>query len=147
MKKILFALSLIACAAGASAAAADEDFDTAKTYCVDFSAAGYCDAMQYDSGRKATWHNYDCGGSAGKQTKASYRKGTTVCDGTAGCNPAAAYGWDALDWTFNKSASTGTLTGSTGGQDYVLQQDMPVAISTGACAVSRTVGGKSALSR
>ena len=147
MKKILFGLSLLACAAAATAAAAVDEDAAAKTYCVDFSAAGYCDAMQYDSGRKATWHNYDCAGSAGKQTKASYKKGTTICDGTKGCNPAAAYGWDALDWTFNKTAGTGTLTGSTGGVDYVLQQDMPVAISAGACAVNRTHRGKSSLSR
>jgi hypothetical protein len=141
MKKILFGMSLLACAAAATADT------TAAAHCVDFAAAGYCDAMQYDSGFKATWHNYDCGGSQGKQTKALYFKGTTVCDGTKGCNPAAAYGWDSLNWKFNKTASTGTLTGTSAGVEYILQQDMPVAISSGACAVSGIAGGKSVLSR
>lgn len=137
MKKILFGLTLLACAAGASA--------TVK--CVSFAPAGYCDAMQYDTGKKATWHNYDCAGSAGQQTTASYKLGTTTCDGTAGCNPAAAYGWDSLDWQFNKKAKTGTLTGMYQGTQYVLQQDMPIEITKAACTVNQARGGVSSLAR
>ena len=141
MKKILFGLSLLACAAGASAAA------EAFPKCVSFEPAGYCDAMQYDAKRAATWHNYDCGGSQGAQTKASFPKGKTVCDGTAGCNPAAAYGWEALNWKFNFTNNTGTLTGVSGGVKYVLQQDMPIAVTTGACSVAESKGGVSSLAR
>lgn len=141
MSKILFTLSLVAAAVAAPATA------SAAVNCVDFSAAGYCDAMQYDAKKKASWHNYDCAGSSGKQTTANYKKGLTTCTGASGCNPAAAYGWDALNWKFNKKASTGTLTGSTGGSDYVLQQDMPVSIYAGACAVQATKGGKSSLAQ
>jgi hypothetical protein len=142
MKKILFGLSLIACAAGATAA---EEGSFPK--CVSFEPAGYCDAMQYDAKRAATWHNYDCGGSQGAQTKASYPKGKTVCDGTAGCNPAAAYGWEALNWKFNFTNNTGTLTGVSGGVKYVLQQDMPIAVTNGACSVVESKGGVSSLAR
>lgn len=137
MSKILLGLSLVVCAASANAAK--------FPVCVDFSAAGYCDAMQYDGKKAATWHNYDCAGSAGVQTTAKYKKGTTTCDGGSGCNPAQAYGWDSLDWTFDLGASTGTLTGMFGGSQYILQQDMPVAISKAACSVSRTKGGVSVL--
>ena len=138
MKKILFGLSLLACAAAANAA----------TTCVSFAASGYCDGMQYDSKKKATWHNYDCAGSMGKQTTAKYakKKASTTCDGTAGCNPAATYGWDSLDWAFNVKASTGTLTGTYQGQQYVLQQDIPVTITSGACAFNGAKGGVSVLS-
>ena len=143
MKKILFGLSLIACAAGVSAAE-----EGAFPKCVSFEPAGYCDAMQYDAKKAATWHNYDCGGSAGAQTKASYAKGKTVCDGTAGCNPAAAYGWDSLNWKFNFTNNTGTLTGTTGGTKYVLQQDMPIAVTNGACSgANQAKGGGSSMSR
>ena len=140
MKKFLFAMSVLAAAAAAPTAA------SAASNCVSFSPAGFCDAMQFDGKKKATWKSYDCAGSAGKQTTASYKKGTTTCDGAKGCNPSAAYGWDTLDWTFNKGASTGTLTGSTGGVDYVLQQDMPVAYTAGACAVAKQ-GGVSSMAR
>lgn len=137
MKKILFGLSLLACAAAASAEA------PTAVNCISFS--NFCDAMQYDSSFRATWKNYDCAGSQGRQTKARYRKGTTFCDGTAGCNPAAAYGWESLSWAFNKAAGTGTLTGVTGGVAYTLVQDTPVAITSGACSVNATSGGVSSL--
>jgi hypothetical protein len=143
MKKILFALSAFAVAA---AATVPVTASAADPVCVTFSS--YCDAMQYDSKKKATWHNYDCGGSAGKQTTAVYKagkKGSTTCDGLSGCNPAYAYGWDSLDWTFNFVASTGTLTGMYAGTEYVLQQDMPIGVTAGACAVNRTKGGVSVL--
>jgi hypothetical protein len=113
--------------------------------CIAFSPAGFCDGMEYDSNKKATWHNYDCAGSMGAQTKASYKKGTTVCTGSTGCNPAAAYGWDSLDWKFNLSASTGTLTGVSGGVKTVLQNNIPVSITSGACSFARTNGGVSSL--
>ncbi|MFO1338982.1 MAG: hypothetical protein U1F53_12265 [Burkholderiaceae bacterium] len=62
--------------------------------------------------------------------------------------PSAAYGWDSLNWKFNYTASTGTLTGSTGGVDQMLQQDMPVALYAGACsAQSGAKGGVSSLAR
>jgi hypothetical protein len=141
MKKILFGLSVIAAAAASPAAHA------AYPKCVDFSAAGYCDAMQFDAKRAATWIRYDCS-SNGAQTKASYPKGKTKCDGTAGCNPAAAYGWEALNWKFNYTNSTGTLTGVSGGVKYVLQQDMPVSLYDGACTTaSEAKGGVSSLAR
>ena len=141
MKKILFGLSLVASAAFAPAAQA------AFPNCVDFSAAGYCDAMQYNSATSATWIRYDCS-SNGDQTKANYTKGKTVCKGAKGCNPSAAYGWDTLNWKFKFGASPGTLTGTTGGTKYVLQQDMPVALYDGACsALSGAKGGASSLSR
>lgn len=141
MKKILFGLSLLACAAAATAEAPAGKFPK----CVSFAPAGYCDAMQYDGKKAATWKNYDCGGSAGAQTKASYKKGSTYCDGTAGCNPAAAYGWDSFTWKFNWANNTGTLTGMTGGTQVVLQQDMPIEVTAGACTVVE--GGVSSLAR
>jgi len=144
MKKILFGLSLLACAA---AATAGDEAALAGAHCISFAPAGFCDGMEYDSKKKATWHNYDCGGSQGLQTKANYKKGTTFCDGTQGCNPAAAYGWDSFSWKFNLAASTGTLTGISGGQKQVLQQDIPVGITAGACGFSEAQGGVSSLSR
>lgn len=138
MKKILFGLSLLACAAAANAGK--------FPVCVDFSAAGYCDAMQYDAKKAATWIRWDCS-QDGAQTKASYKKAFTKCDGAAGCNPSAAYGWETLDWKFDFANSTGTLTGVLGGVTYVLQQDMPVAVYAGACTAAEGKGGVSSLSR
>ena len=138
MKKILFGLSLLACAAAATAA---DEAPLGGAHCISFAPAGFCDGMQYDSKKSATWHNYDCAGSQGVQTKANYAKGKTFCDGTAGCNPAAVYGWDSFTWKFDLTASTGTLTGMTGGTKVVLQQDIPVAITKGACDFSKTQGG------
>jgi hypothetical protein len=140
MKKVLFGLSLIACAFTASAES------TAAVNCISFAPAGFCDGMQYDSNRRATWVNWDCAADA-PQTKASYRRGTTFCDGTLGCNPAAAVGFESLSWKFNKAASTGTLSGVSGGQTIVLQQDMPVTITAGACAIKAAPSGISSLSR
>ncbi|HEV8692350.1 MAG TPA: hypothetical protein VGQ91_18740 [Ideonella sp.] len=140
MKKILFGLSLVASAAFAPAAQA------AYPVCVDFSAAGYCDAMQYDAKNAATWIRYDCA-SNGAQTKASYPKGKTMCDGALGCNPSAAYGWEWLKWKFNYTNSTGTLTGKQGGVKYTLQQDMPVSIYAGACTALEGKSGVSSLAR
>lgn len=137
MKKLFIGLSLLACGAAA----------TAAVNCVSFSPAGFVDAMQYDSGFRATWLNYDAAGSNGKQTKARFRKGTTVCDAAKECNPSAAYGWESLNWTFNKTASTGTLVGVSGGTPITLLQDMPVAITAGACSISAATGGVSTLSR
>lgn len=144
MKKILFGLSLIACAAVASAA--DE---TVYPVCVSFAPAGYCDAMEFDAHHNATWHNYDCAGSQGLQTLANYGNpfATTKCTASSGCNPAVVDGWTWFKWKFNRTASTGTLKGKTGGQVVVLQQDIPVAITTGACSVNRVQGGVSSLSR
>ena len=134
MKKILFGLSLLACAAAANAA---------FPKCVSFAPAGFCDAMQYDAKKAATWKNYDCAGSAGVQTSANYAKGKTTCTSASGCNPSAAYGWDSLNWKFNFANNTGTLTGTTGGSKVVLQQDMPIEVTKGACSVVE--GGKSSL--
>jgi hypothetical protein len=149
MKKTLFALALVACAATGTSTAvfADDVAAGGSPVCITFGS--FCDAMQYDSKKKATWHNYDCGGSMGKQTTAKYKgaKASTTCDGASGCNPSAAYGWDSLDWTFNLGASTGTLTGVLAGQVIVLQQDLGVTITAGACTVSRTHGGISSLMR
>ena len=142
MKKILFGLSLLACAAGATAAE-----EGAFPKCVSFAPAGFCDAMQYDTKASATWKNYDCGGSSGVQTTAKYKKGKTTCTGASGCNPAAAFGWDYLNWKFNFANNTGTLTGSTGGTKIVLQQDMPIEVTAGACSVVESKGGVSALMR
>lgn len=144
MKTILFGLSLLACAAGAVASE-----DAFSTTCLSFSPAGFCDAMEYDKAKKATWHNYDCAGSQGKQTTASYKKkgATTFCDGTKGCQPAQLNGWDSFSWAFNLKASTGTLTGMTGGSQFTLQQDMPIGISAGACSVNRAKSGVSSLGR
>ena len=147
MREILLALSglsLLACAATANAA--DEG---SYPVCISFAPAGYCDGMEFDAKTDATWHNYDCAGSEGAQTMEKYKgkKVHTVCDGAAGCNPAAAYGWDSLVWRFNLAASTGTLTGFTGGQKEVLQQDIPVSITSGACDFSRVQGGVSSLLR
>lgn len=146
MKKILLGLSVLACAAAASVSA---QAATSYPVCVSFAPSGYCDAMQYDGKKSATWHNYDCAGSQGLQTKAKYKNkaATTICDGTKGCNPSAAYGWDALNWTFNPKAGTGTLTGVTGGTEIVLQQDIPVDVSSGACAAAKSQGGVSSLTR
>jgi hypothetical protein len=147
MKKIFFALSglsLLACAA--TATAGDE-----ATYptCISFAPAGYCDGMEFDSKTNATWHNYDCAGSQGAQTRAKYKTGRvhTFCDGRAGCQPAAVNGWDSFTWRFNLAASTGTLTGMIGGSQVTLQQDIPVAITQGACDFARTQGGVSSLSQ
>lgn len=142
MKKVLFALSILACAATAQAE------DAAAVNCISFSPAGFCDAMQFDSNRRATWVNYDCGGSSGRQTTASYRRGKTTCSGPAGCNPSAMFGWDTLDWKFNKTNNTGTLTGVFGGVPQTLQQNMPVSITPGACPAARAgQGGVSSLAR
>jgi hypothetical protein len=142
MKKILFGLSLLACAAGASASA-----EGGFPKCVSFAPAGFCDSMQYDARRSATWVSYDCAGSNGVQTKASYAKAKTVCLGAEGCNPSAAYGWDSLNWKFNFTNNTGTLTGSSGGVKTVLQQDMPISVSNGTCTAVEGNGGVSSLSR
>jgi hypothetical protein len=141
MKKILFGLSLLACAASASAAA------EAFPKCVSFAPAGFCDSMQYDGRRDATWVSYDCAGSNGVQTKASYAKGKTFCDGALGCNPAAAYGWDSFKWKFNFTNNTGTLTGVSGGVKTVLQQDMPISVTNGTCTAAEGKGGVSSLAR
>ena len=143
MKKTLFALSLLACAA---AATANDQVEARGAYCVSFAPAGFVDGMQYDSARKATWINYD-GVSDGKQTTASWRKGTTTCVGATGCNPSAVAGWDQLNWKFNKSASTGTLTGVSGGVPQTLQLNMPVAITSGACNFVAAQGGATSLPR
>lgn len=137
MKKVLFGLTLIASAAAASA----------YPVCVSFAPAGYCDAMQYDGKKDATWVSYDCAGSAGVQTTAKYKKkaATTTCDGTKGCEPSTTYGWDTLDWAFAPKAGTGTLTGMFGGTEYILQQDMPIEVIDGACVA--TEGGRSTLAR
>lgn len=140
MKKILFGLSLLACAATVTAAQ-PEAFPT----CVSFAPAGFCDSMQYDAKRAATWVSYDCAGSSGAQTKASYAKGKTKCFASSGCNPSAAYGWDELNWKFNFTNNTGTLTGVSGGVKTVIQQDMPIAVIAGACTAAE--GGRSSLAR
>ena len=137
MKKILFALSALAFAAAASTANAATD---AGAKCVSFAPAGFCDAMQYDTKKSATWHNYDCGGSQGVQTTANYKKGKTTCTSASGCAPAAPFGWDYLNWKFNFSNNTGTLTGSSGGVVMVLQQDMPIEVTAGACSVVESKG-------
>ena len=144
MKKILFGLSLLACAA---AATASDDSPLAGKHCISFAPAGFCDGMEFDSKTSATWHNYDCAGSQGVQTKANYAKGTTFCDGTQGRNPAAAYGWDWVTWDFNLKASTGTMTGMMFGEKKVIYQDVPVDITAGACNFSRAQGGVPSLSR
>ena len=77
------------------------------------------------------------------QVKASYAKGTTKCKGS--CNPAATYGWDALNWKFKFGSSTGTLTGVSGGVKTVIQSNMAISVTEGACAVVE--GGKSVLAR
>lgn len=146
MKEILLALSglpLLACTP--AAIAADE---ASLPVCISLAPAGFCDAMEFDGRTKATWHNYDCAGSQGKQTRALYRAmATTDCDGTKGCNPSVFYGWDRLSWSFDTKASTGTLTGVIGGQKQVLGQDIPVSITAGACDVSQFQGGVSLLAR
>jgi hypothetical protein len=143
MKKILFALSLLACAA---AATANDEVAAIGAYCISFAPAGYIDGMQYDSARKATWINYD-GVSDGKQTTASWKKGTTTCVAARGCKPAAGSGWDQFNWKFNKSSSTGTLTGVIGGVPQTLLQDIPVAITSGACNFIAAQGGVTSLPR
>jgi hypothetical protein len=143
MKSILFGLSLLACAAATTAA---NGAPLGGVHCISFSPAGFCDGMEYDSKKSATWHNYDCAGSQGLQTKANYKKGTTFCDGTQGCEPAAGNGWDSFSWKFDLKASTGTLTGVTGGQKIVLQDNIPVGITKGACAFNQAKGGVSSLS-
>jgi hypothetical protein len=142
MKTILFGLSLLACAAAATAA--DE---TAGPHCISFAPAGFCDAMQFDTSKSATWRNYDCAGSDDVQTKASARTGNTFCDGTQGCQPSAINGWDSLRWQFDREASTGTLTGLSGGQKFVLQHNIPVELTEGACAFNEVRSGISTLSR
>jgi hypothetical protein len=144
MKSILFGLSLLACAA---AATASDEAPLGGVHCIAFSPAGFCDGMEFDANKNATWHNYDCAGSQGAQTSANYKKGKTFCDGSQGCNPANVYGWDSLSWKFNLTASTGTLTGVTGGQKVVLQQDIPVGITKGACNFSKVQGGVSSMTR
>lgn len=141
MKKIVSLLALLA-AFGASATA-----EAAFPKCVSFAPAGYCDAMQYDAKTQATWHNYDCAGSQGLQTSASYPRGRTKCTAASGCNPSAAYGWDVLKWKFNWANNTGTLKGISGGVVTVIQQDMPIAVTTGACTVNEVKGGASSLAR
>lgn len=142
MKKIVSLLALLG-AFGASTANAQS-----FPLCVSFAPAGFCDAMQYDSATSATWKNYDCGGSAGAQSKANYAKGKTVCKGAKGCNPSAAYGWDVLKWKFKFAQNTGTLTGIAGGTTTVLQQDMPIEVTAGACSVANQAkGGASSLAR
>ena len=144
MKKILFGLSLLACAAAAPAA----DTVFPGVTCISFAPAGFCDGMEYDKAKKATWHNYDCAGSQGKQTRALYPIHTvTRCEGAKGCNPAAINGWDSFKWRFDLKASTGTLTGMLDGTKYTLQQDIPVGITKGACDFSQAKGGVSSLSR
>ena len=137
MKKLLIGLSLLACGVAA----------TAATECISFAPSGYCDGMQYD-GNKGTWYNYDCGGSQAKETFAHYgtSKAFAYCK-TGSCDVATNYGWDNLTWKFDLTNSTGTLTGVTGGTKYTLQQDIPVAITSGACTFSGTNGGASSLSR
>jgi hypothetical protein len=137
MKKIVSLLALL----GAFGAANAQSFPL----CVSFAPAGFCDAMQYDSATSATWKNYDCGGSAGAQTKADYSRGKTVCKAAKGCNPSAAYGWDALKWKFKFAQNTGTLTGISGGVPTVLQQDMPIAVAAGACTINEVKSGVSSL--
>jgi hypothetical protein len=144
MKKTLFGLALIACAAAATAA---DEAPLAGAYCVSFAPAGFCDGMQYDSKTSATWRNYDCAGSHDVQTRASAKKGTTFCDGTQGCNPAAVNGWDSFSWKFDRANLTGTLTGVLGGEEIVLQQDIPVSLTKGACGFSQAKGGVSSLAR
>lgn len=139
MKKVLFGLSLLVSAAAASA----------YPVCISFAPAGYCDGMQYDAKKSATWINWDCASDAA-QTKAKYKAkaATTSCDGAKGCDPSATYGWDSLDWAFNPKAGTGTLTGMYQGSQYVLQQDMPIDVTEGACAfVAGGQGGRSSLAR
>ena len=145
MKTILFGLSLLASAAGASAASEAVTFPV----CISFAPAGFCDSMQYDSKKKATWVSYDCAGSNGAQTTAKYKKkaATTFCDGTKGCNPAATYGWDSFTWEFDIKGATGTLKGMTGGSEFVLQQDMPIGVSQGVCSAAKAQGGVSSLAR
>lgn len=146
MKKIRFALSglsLLACAATATAA------DESKfPVCISFAPAGFCDGMEFDAKTDATWHSWDCAGSQAPQSSAKYKgtKAHTVCDGAQGCNPAVAYGYDSLVWRFNLSASTGTLIVVMAGQKEVFQ-DIPVAITEGACDFSRVHGGVSSLAR
>jgi hypothetical protein len=145
MKSILFGLSLLACAAASTSAIAATD---GGTHCISFSPAGFCDGMEYDGKKSATWHNYDCAGSQGKQTKANYKKGTTFCNGDKGCQPAQLNGWDSFSWSFDLKASTGTLTGITGGQEFTLQQDIPVGITKGACDFAQfNKSGVSSLAR
>jgi hypothetical protein len=145
MKRVLFGLSLLACAAAATAA--DESFQGVT--CISFAPAGFCDGMEYDKAKKATWHNWDCLGSQGKQTSATYKNKAahTFCDGTQGCNPAAAFGWDWITWDFNLKASTGTMTGMMSGEKKVIYQDVPVGITAGACNFSQAQGGVPSLSR
>jgi hypothetical protein len=146
MKAILFGLSLLACAAAATAA---NEPEAAGPYCVSFAPAGFCDGMQFNTGTSATWYNYDCGGSTSDQTQAKVlaKAALTLCDGTQGCEVAAGGGWDSLKWQFNRTASTGTLTGMTGGQKIVLQRNIPVEVTEGACAFNRIQGGISSLAR
>lgn len=139
--KIVSLLALLSAVGAASTA------EAAYPKCVSFAPAGFCDAMQYDAKKQATWHNYDCGGSQGLQTSASYPKGKTKCTAASGCNPSAAYGWDSLKWKFNWTNNTGTLKGVSGGTTTVLQQDMPIAVSDGACSVNEVKGGASSLAR
>lgn len=146
MKMIRFALSGLSLLTGAaSATAADE---SKFPVCISFAPAGFCDGMEFDAKTDATWHNWDCAGSQAPQSSAKYKvkKAHTVCDGTQGCNPAAAFGWDSLAWRFNLSDSTGTMIGVMAGQKYVYQ-DVPVAITEGTCDFSRAQGGISSLAR
>jgi hypothetical protein len=144
MKTILFGLSLLACTAAATAA--DESVLDGP-HCVSFAPAGFCDAMQFDTNKSATWRNYDCAGSDGVQTKATARTGRTFCDGTQGCEPAAMNGWDSFKWQFNRETGTGTLIGTSAGEKFVLQQNIPVEVTGGSCAFNQAQGGISSLSR
>ena len=138
MKKIVSLLALL----GTFGAANAQSFPV----CVSFAPAGYCDGMTYTSATSADWYKWDCS-QTGAQTKANYAKGKTVCKGAKGCNPSATYGWDALNWKFKFSKNTGTLTGISGGVKTVLQQDMPIAVTAGACTHLESKGGVSSLSR
>jgi hypothetical protein len=140
MKKIVSLLALLA-AFGASATA-----EAAFPKCVSFAPAGYCDGMTYDAKKAATWYKYDCANS-GAQTSDNYAKGKTKCTAASGCNPSAAYGWDVLKWKFNFANNTGTLKGISGGVTTVIQQDMPIAVSAGACTHLEGKSGVSSLAR
>jgi len=147
MKRIFFAVSgLSLLAFAASAMATDEG-----TYprCISFAPGGFCDAMEFDGKTQAIWRNYDCAGSQGLQTRGKYKgkKAHTFCDGTAGCEPAVAFGWDSFTFRFDLTASTGTLTAVSGGVRTIIQKDFPVAITEGACDFSQARGGVSSLSR
>lgn len=139
MKKVLFGLSLLASAAGASA------------FPVCVSLADYCDKMQFDGKKSATWVNTtSCDGTtSGEQTKAKYKKklATTTCIGAEGCDPAAVFGWTSLDWSIDVKASTATVSGVFDGVEYIIGQDMAASITEGTCAVTESNRGRALLAR